>query len=121
MSRGAGGELALGSLSSAPGNTCPKVSGIAGAPSWGPQVPRLVSQLSADSTGPPAPCPPHTLALAVPRVSDGHQLFSCCISALSPLVPRKVSEDKSLGLLPPADREQAGAWAMRAQPWPPSL
>lgn len=36
MRRGAGGELALGSLSSAPGNTCPKVSGIAGAPSWGP-------------------------------------------------------------------------------------
>lgn len=113
VSGGVGGKLALGSLSSAPGDTCPNVPVI---PSRGPPP----------SSGFPAPCgrhsaisSPHTPALADPRASKDHQLFSCCLSAFSLLVPRKVGGDKSpLGLLPPADREQAGAWVMGARPRP---
>lgn len=99
-----------GPPSSAIGDTHPKASVTPGAPSQGPPVLWLFSQLSAASTRPPLPSNPSPGCFGWSRAREGHQLFSCCLSALSLTAPREVGGNKSpLGLLPPADREQAGA------------
>lgn len=99
-----------GPPSSAIGDTHPKASVTPGAPSRGPPVLWLFSQLLAASTWPPLPSNPSPGCFGWSRASEGHQLFSCCLSALSLTAPREVGGNKSpLGLLPPADREQAAA------------
>lgn len=93
----------------------PKVSVIPGSPSRGPPVIWLISQLSEVIV------PPDPAASADPGANEDHQLFSFCLSAFSLLVPHKVKEDKSLGLLPPLTGSRRVPGAGRPSPGPPAL